>query len=125
MRKIALEEFHAELKGQGVSSGEHAAVKCPACGTVQSKALLRQQGCPENRVEDQIGFTCVGRWNEAGPPPRKDETVPREKPGCNWTLGGLFSIHELEVEKDGVFHPMFEIATPEEARTLEASLEQD
>ncbi|WP_298846039.1 VVA0879 family protein [uncultured Salinicola sp.] len=122
MRKIALEEFHAELKGQGVSSPEHAAVKCPACGTVQSKALLRKQGCPEDSIEGQIGFSCVGRWNDAGPPPRKDDAAPRRVPGCNWTLGGLFSIHDLEVQKDGVSHPMFEVASPEEARKLESSL---
>ena len=121
MRKISVEEFHAELKAQGVSSPDHVAVKCPMCGTVQSRSLLRSQGCPEDKVEGQIGFSCVGRWNDAGPPPRKDDHTPRDKPGCNWTLGGLLSLHELEVEKDGVRHPMFEVAQPEEAHALEAA----
>lgn len=123
MRKIALEEFHAEIRAQGTSSPDHAAVKCPACGTVQSKALLKKEGCPEDKLEGHIGFSCVGRWNDAGPPPRKDDASPREKLGCNWSLGGLFRIHELEVEKDGVSHPMFEVATAAEAKALEESLQ--
>ena len=122
MRKISVDEFQAELKAQGVSSPDHVAVKCPTCGTVQSKALLKDQGCPDDKIEGQIGFSCVGRWNDAGPPPRRGDTSKREKPGCNWTLGGLLSCHELEVEKDGVSHPMFEVATSEEALALEASL---
>jgi hypothetical protein len=92
------------------------------CGTVQSRSLLKREGCPDEEVEGQIGFSCVGRWNDAGPPPRKGTDTPRDRPGCNWTLGGLFSVHELEVEKDGVSYPMFEVATPEEARALEDSI---
>lgn len=125
MRKISVEEFQAELKAQGVSSPDHVAVKCPACGTVQSKALLKDQGCPEDKIEGQIGFSCVGRWNDAGPPPRKGDDTPRDPPGCNWTLGGLLSLHELEVTRGDENHPMFEVATPEEARALEATLTKD
>ena len=122
MRKLTVAQFQDELRGQGVSSPEHCAVKCPMCRTVQSRALLKREGCPDEEVEGQIGFSCVGRWNGAGPPPRKDDQGPRDRPGCNWPLGGLFSVHELEVEKDGVSHPMFEIASPSEAQSLEASI---
>lgn len=32
--------------------------------------------------------------------------------GCNWTLGGLFQRHQLEVvTDDGVRHPHFDLAT--------------
>tara|TARA_B100000929_G_scaffold182552_2_gene144542 strand:- start:61 stop:426 length:366 start_codon:yes stop_codon:yes gene_type:complete len=119
MKVLSLEEFHEELKSQAISSPDHSAVKCPVCGTVQSKALLRDQGCPDDKIEGQIGFSCVGRWNNAGPH-KKDASS--DKPGCDWTLGGLFNVHTLEVEKDGVRHPMFEVATPEEAQQLEESL---
>ena len=125
MRKISVEEFQAELKAQDVSSPNHFAVKCPACGTVQSRALLKNQGCPADAIEGQIGFSCVGRWNDAGPPPRKSDDTPRERPGCNWTLGGLLSLHELEVTRGDETHPMFEVATPEEALALEATLTKD
>ena len=118
MRIISLEEFHAELKSQGVSSSDHSAVKCPICGTVQSKALLKSEGCPEEEVEGYIGFSCVGRWNDAGPYKRNQKS---KKPGCDWTLGGLLNEHTLEVEKDGVRHPMFEVASAEEAQALEKS----
>jgi hypothetical protein len=122
MRKITVEQFHTELKAQGVSAREHTALKCPACGTVQSIALLLSQGCPAERVETQIGFSCVGRWNDAGPPSR-DGKPAGAKPGCNWTLGGLFRIHTLEVEMDGKVHPIFEPATADEAQALERSLQ--
>lgn len=122
MRKITVEQFHIELKSQGVSAREHTALKCPACGTIQSMTLLLEQGCPADKVETQIGFSCVGRWNDAGSPTR-DGKPAGAKPGCNWTLGGLFRIHTLEVEMDGKLHPIFEPATADEAQALERSLQ--
>lgn len=122
MRTIKVDQFHEELKAQGTSAREHAALKCPVCGTVQSMALLRQQGCPDDKIETQIGFSCVGRWNGAGPAERDGTPASGDKPGCDWTLGGLFRIHKLEVEMDGKMHPVFEPATADEAQTLERSL---
>jgi hypothetical protein len=44
------------------------------------------------------------------------EKAPDGKP-CNWTLGGLFRTHTLEVvTPDGKKHPRFEVATPEQAQ---------
>jgi len=119
MRIISVEEFHAEIKSQGVESSEDAALKCPVCGTVQSKRLLTQQGCPPEKVDTQIGFSCVGRWNNAG---AYNKTKKNSKPGCDWTLGGLFRLHNLEVHKDGETHPMFDVATPAEAQKLKEEL---
>ena len=43
--------------------------------------------------------------------------VPRFGKPCNWTLGGLFALHKLEVvTPDGEKHPRFELATPAEAQ---------
>ena len=114
MRQTTLDEFQAELKAQGVPSHEHCAFVCPMCGTIQSAKDLIAAGAGENfeAVERFIGFSCVGRWTGAEGP-RK---APDGKP-CNWTLGGLFTLHTLKVvTPDGKAHPRFELATPEQAQ---------
>ena len=117
MEKISLAEFRSRLKAQGVSDRKHAAFKCPLCKTVQSMQSFICSGQDESQAEKYIGFSCIGRLTGAGSP-RK---VPDGKP-CNWSLGGLLRLHELEVtDDDGAVHPHFEIASPEEAKALEAS----
>ena len=128
MRQITIPEFHADLKAQGVSAREHAAFKCCICGTVQSMASLKHAGCPDDRIENQIGFSCEGRWSKAGPWPRGDKAQEQrraqtDKRGCDWTLGGLLRIHSLEVlNEEGDAQPIFEPATAEEAQELEKTL---
>ncbi len=112
---IQLSEFRSQLKAQGVSDRLHAAFKCPLCKTVQSMQSFICAGTDAAEAEKYIGFSCVGRIAGAGSP-RK---VPDGRP-CNWTLGGFLQLHELEViDDEGRHHPHFEIATPEEAQTLE------
>lgn len=114
---ITLDSFREALKAQGVSSRDHYAFKCPMCGTVQSIHSFRAVGVDASEAEKQIGFSCIGRQTGAGSP-RK---TPDGKP-CNWTLGGLFRLHKLEVtDDDGKANPFFEIASPDEAQALEAS----
>ena len=37
---------------------------------------------------------------------------------CNWTLGGLFTLHKLEViTEDGQKHPRFEVTSSDHARS--------
>lgn len=125
MKRISIEEFRAELAAQGVSGREHGAFKCPACGTVQSMALLTREGVPEGKLESQIGFSCVGRWTHRTPPPAGDPWGgPRSdgKIGCDWTLGGLLDGHVLIVIDERGEHPCFELATPAEAKALECEL---
>lgn len=115
---IDLNEFRRRLKEQGVSDRRHAAFICPLCKIPQSIQSFIAIGCSEETAERQIGFSCIGR--QAGAPaPRKE---PDGQP-CNWTLGGLLRLHELEVvDGEGKAHPYFEIATPEIAQQLEKSL---
>lgn len=101
---ITIDELHAALKDQGVPR-EHVAFKCPHCGTVQNATDLIEAGAGStfDEVEKYLGFSCVGRFVDGK--------------GCDWTLGGLFQIHELEVlTPDGNKHPLFTLATPEEAK---------
>lgn len=113
MKTLTVEQFQAALKAQGVQRDDLALV-CPMCATVQSPKdfMAAGAGSTIDEVEKYLGFSCVGRWTGA-PSPRKE---PDGKP-CNWTLGGLFSLHKLEVvTPDGRRHPMFEPATPEQAQ---------
>jgi hypothetical protein len=114
MQTMTVDEFQDALKGQGVPM-EHFALKCPICATVQSPQDLISAGAGNtfDEVERFAGFSCVGRWTGAGP--HKKGTPSGS--GCDWTLGGLFQLHELEVvTPDGKRHPRFVPASPEEAR---------
>lgn len=122
-QQITLAEFQERLKAQGVER-EDAAFRCPMCGTVQSMRTLIEAGAGASvdEVEKYIGFSCVGRWTHQLGPSEAREKHPGE--GCNWTLGGLFKTHDLEVvTPDGATHPHFEPATPEEAQALASRAE--
>jgi len=70
---------------------------CPRCHTIQSGRDLVNAGVKDNDVRKYAAFSCIGRFSD--------------DVGCDWSLGGLFRIHELEVEyKDGKIIPYFEIA---------------
>lgn len=113
MQTMTLDEYRTAVKAQGVPR-EHVAMKCPMCGTVQSGADLIAAGAGANfeAVEQYLGFSCVGRFTGAGSPRKEPDGKP-----CNWTLGGLFRLHKLEVvTPDGEKHFRFELVTPEEAQ---------
>lgn len=108
-RKIISEaEAITLMRNQGVPFN-HTAVRCVKCGCIQSRALLGQYMSGDD-AERCIGFSCVGRFTPLV--------------GCDWTLGGLFQIHKLEIiDEKGDHFPYFEFATPEEARALMQTLE--
>ena len=95
MDTMTLEEYHAAIQAQGVPLLK-VTFECPRCKTKQSAQDLIDAGAGKtlDEVEKYLGFSCVGRWDESK--------------GCDWTLGGLFQFHELEVvTPDGVHHPRF------------------
>ena len=115
-RTITLDQYHAELMAQGVPSRDDIALVCPMCGTVQSAKDLIEAGAGDSfeGVEKYLGFSCVGRWTGAGSPRKAPDGRP-----CNWTLGGLFTLHKLAVmTPDGKSHPRFEPASPAQAMAL-------
>ncbi|MDB6178968.1 hypothetical protein PAF17_15865 [Paracoccus sp. Z330] len=114
MKTLTIPEYHAELKAQGVEDRADLAMICPMCGTVQSARdlIAAGAGLDFESVERFLGFSCFGRWTKAGAPRKEPDGKP-----CNWTLGGLFSLHKLEVvDESGTKHPRFELATPEQAQ---------
>jgi hypothetical protein len=101
-RQLTEKEYFALLEAQGVPT-KHYAFRCVNCGHIQSFASLARH-MPLEETRNRAYFACEGRFC-------KDE-------GCDWTLGGLFTIHTLEVVTDGGVIPSFEPATPEEAKAL-------
>ena len=66
---VSVADFHARMKAQGVEPNrEDVAFVCPMCGTVQSMRSLIAAGVPAEKAENYIGFSCEGRWTDAGPP---------------------------------------------------------
>lgn len=113
IKSMTLDEFQQACKSQGVPHQDMAVV-CPMCGTVQSARDLIAAGAGPalEVVQNILGFNCVGRYTGA-PTPRHQ---PDGKP-CNWSLGGFFKTHKLEVvTPDGKRWPVFEPATPEQAQ---------
>lgn len=110
VRKVQISEFHGALRLQGIPERQHLVFICPMCGTAQSAADLIAAGAGDSfdEVETYVGFSCVGRWTNAG--------SPRKKPdgnACNWTLSGLFQTHTYAViTEDGQSNPLFEPASP-------------
>lgn len=97
MKILKLEEFK-KLAAERFGSETHKwKFVCPRCKTAQSAEDLVAAGVSKDDVEKYVGFSCIGRF---------DETK-----GCNWTLGGLFQLHDLEIEtEDGKLHKHFDLA---------------
>lgn len=97
MRTLTAPEWRArgsELYGPDMRDWKF---RCVACGHVQSHNLAKERNPDIGDTSSWIYFSCEGRHNPAV--------------GCDWTLGGLFQIHELEVVKeDGQRCPCFEFA---------------
>jgi len=93
---------------------------CPRCGAAQSiqdfldAGVAAQSirdfvdaGFDRETIEKVIGFSCIGRYAEGR--------------GCDWTLGGLFKIHQVEVvADDGKRHPYFDFAEEQMPAAAEA-----
>ena len=70
---------------------------CPQCKTAQTIQDFIDAGVEKERISTAIAFSCIGRFTE--------------DKGCDWTLGGLFHIHKVEIiMEDGKNHPAFEFS---------------
>jgi hypothetical protein len=112
--QLTVAEFHAAIQAQGAPTREDITVICPMCECHQTARDLIEAGAGTTfeAVEPYLGFSCVGRWLDAASPRNKPDGKP-----CNWTLGGLFKLHTLEVvTPDGKAHPRFAVAEVAKAR---------
>lgn len=99
MKTMTVKEWRARGEALYGKNEREWKFRCVKCGNVQSAVLV------DERNPEQIGqiksnwiyFACEGR---------KTAGV-----GCDWSLGGLFTIHKLEViDERGRRHPAFEFA---------------
>ncbi len=98
MNTIKLDDFIREAEKRFGMDRTKWKFICPRCKTPQGAEDLIAVGVEKEKIGDYLGFSCIGRWT-------KDK-------GCDWTLGGLFKIHTLEIEDhDGKMHPRFELSS--------------
>lgn len=72
---------------------------CVKCGNIQSieSMLEHNPNLEEKDLRNSVYFNCEGRLTD--------------KIGCDWSLGGLFKIHQTEVKlPDGDFVPVFDFS---------------
>ena len=117
MKTMTQDEFLAEAKARFGENVRDWKFVCPMCGTVQSVQQLLDaviaSGGTKDDVHGYIGFSCIGRFTGQGDSgiAAKNRGEKWDK-GCNWTLGGLLRMHNLEVAMpDGYLRPTFELAT--------------
>jgi len=107
MKTVTVDQWNAEGVRLFGDKARHWKFLCVACGTVHTGQDFLDAGVPSDKVLGYLGFSCIGRFSD--------------KKGCDWTLGGFFQVHELEViDEQGKAHPRFEFATPEAVESWHA-----
>lgn len=91
--KEFLELFKEKSEKVGRNNIEFVCCKCKTKQTIQD---FINSGLTKEEAHSRIGFSCIGR-------------VSKEK-GCDWSLGGFFRIHEVEVIRENGVTPMFKFA---------------
>lgn len=95
-KRYSIEEWHAEGKRRfGVNRLQWRFV-CPRCGLVQTAQDFLDADMEIDQVDRLIAFSCLGRVLDGK--------------GCDWSLGGFFQIHTVEVydKADGTSFPAFD-----------------
>lgn len=119
MRTVTQEEYVAEARRNWGDDARKWKFECPVCKTAQSAEDFFAAGFKPGtgEVNKYLGFSCIGRFTNAGP--HKAGTPPGK--GCDWTLGGFFQLHELEVIlPDGKKSPAFAVAQAPVAQAVAA-----
>lgn len=97
IRKITHKDWNTEGKKRFGDDYKQWKFVCPKCKTVQTFQDLIDAGINEESGQGYLGFSCIGRFSAC------------EK-GCDWSLGGLFKIHTLEIIMGDHNRPVFEFA---------------
>ena len=104
---MTLEAWRAEATKRFGPRGQDWRFKCAMCGQEQSFQDFLDAGMTPEEAQSRAHFSCLGRWVTGR--------------GCDWTLGGLFRIHTVEVETpDGKKTPVFEFADPKPVEAANA-----
>ena len=89
------EEWISEAKRLFGEDPEKWVFECVICKNKQSieSVLQHNSSLDRKNIPDWIYFSCEGRFTKGQ--------------GCDWTLGGLFHVHEAEVLHEGESMPVF------------------
>jgi len=96
MTIITHEDWLVEGKRRFGPDNRYWRFVCPSCGAEQTAQDFLDCGVDPAEIGRLIGFSCIGRF-------AKDK-------GCDWSLGGLFKIHKVEVAMKDCSRPVFEFA---------------
>ena len=106
METMTLDQWKAkatELFGPDMKQWRFRCVRCRGVQTFQD---FIDTGMKPDDAKNVFFFSCIGRWVKGR--------------GCDWTLGGLFTIHQLEViAEDGHRVPVFKFALPDASPRVE------
>lgn len=101
MIKMTRDEYFDLAKKMWGEDNKEWRFECPHCKTSQSwNDFSIHTELKKEDIESYLGFSCIGRFTD--------------KFGCDWTLGGLFQIHEVEIEFEGERYRRFKIAENKE-----------
>lgn len=96
-RRIEHKDWIAEGKERFGDDPMEWRFQCVRCGHVQTGRDFMEAGLSKEDAKARMYFSCIGRVNGG-------------ESGCDWSLGGLFQLHTLEVvDEEGVM-PVFEFA---------------
>lgn len=108
MKVYTHEEWVAEARRLFGPSAKNWKFKCCNCGHEQTIADFIAAGIEEPNAK--VYFSCIGRWTNG-----KGTMMNKEKP-CNYTLGGLLPLNEVQVkDEDGNLRNVFDFGTPTQA----------
>ena len=93
----SIEEWKAEAVKRFGEDSKNWKFVCPMCKTEQTPKDLIDTGMTEDEMQGYIGFSCIGRFNN-------------KLTGCDWTLGGLFQIHTVEINTGDGIRKIFDFA---------------
>ncbi|MGK9367567.1 VVA0879 family protein [Melioribacter sp. Ez-97] len=97
MKQMKIKEYIDLLRARHGEKIENWKVICPICKCEQTVQDFLDAGIDMKDVFNYFGYSCIGRFSEAK--------------GCDFSLGGLFPIHNVEIIDDsGNAHPRFDIA---------------
>lgn len=104
MKQMTSKEWNAEGERLFGPDKKKWKFKCVNCGHVQSIEDCQKLGVKD--PQNYVYFSCIGRFIEGC----KGELGNKKSP-CNYTLGGLFNLAELEIiDEEGGKHSVFEFA---------------
>jgi len=106
MKIYTHEEWAAEARRLFGNNAKHWKFKCCNCGHEQTIADFI--AAKIEQPNEKVYFSCIGRWTGG------KGTMSNAKQPCNYTLGGLLTLNEVQVrDEEGNLRNVFDFGTPD------------